>query len=430
MPIMDQAAEKQLKQIRLKELNFGDTIRIMPLTKILSSLPFSYPAYKPDMKEKDKMLDGFAIFNSTPAGKEPSKPEKAMMEIFHAAKQNAIAAAAARARKRNQQSSYNPEKLEGVAADGKKGSWGFGFAQVGMQAVERGNICDVQLTEGQTKGIIQARSRLIGSSLEYTPLLCWLAITIEEGKEYFNNVTKKKEKAKALRIETIELDKGGKGLLPASFANCVTVHPDDMTLVRDWVKAYHQAVFSFSVIPPEPVYRDYPDEAGELCYVATQSVQDPIRLNVYKYGMSEGLRNAIANRDELYQYQASTEHSLLGGYFYSLESGKRRPVPMDEIRAGYVSNDNGTPIVNIDGSPRPISWHKGTLNQKKFNPLLLDEKEKYAFEDSQPEELEKMARKLGIPVKGDPDPSAIVDWDSYLNSSPVEVSRNAPVSNM
>lgn len=430
MPIMDQTAERAVKQIRLKELNFGDTIRIMPLTKILSSLPFSYPAYKPDMKEKDKMLEGFAIFNSTPAGGEPSLPEKAMMEIFNMAKANAIKAAVARAKKRGQTSSYNPDKLEGTTPDGNKGSWGFGFAQVGLQAVERGNICDIQLTEGQTKGIIAGRSRLIGGNLEYTPLLCWLAITIEEGKEYFNNKTHKKEKAKALRIETIELEKGAKGLLPASFANCVTVHPEDMHQVRDWIKTYHQAVLNFSDVPPEPVYRDYPDESGELCYVATQSVQDPIRLNVYKLGMTDSLRNAIATREELYQYLAATSHSLLGGYFYSLDSGKRRPVTMDEIRAGYVSNDNGTTIVNLDGRERRIEWHKGSLWQKKFNPLLLDDKEKYAFEDSNPEELVELARKLGIPVKGDADPLPVENWDAFLASKAPEVSKSAPVASM
>lgn len=429
MPIIDQTVEKTVKQLRLKELNFGDTVRIMPLTPLMSSTSFSYPAYKPDSKDKEKMLDDFAIFNATPAGGIMSAPEKAMIEIWQVAKDNLVRTVKARAAKRGKTVDASFDKIEAVVGDKKK-TWGFGFVQIGMQVVERGNICDMQLTDGQARAIVTARNRLIGGNLEYTPLLCWLAITLEEGKEFFNTFTKKKEKAKALKIEVIEAEKGCKGILPASFGGCVTVHPEDMALVRDWVKAYHKAVFDFSEIPTEPVYRDYPDEHGEVCYIATKSVQEPIRLNVFKMGVSETLVKAISEREELYQYKPATAHSLLGGYYYTTPTGTRRPVSLDEIRTGYVRSENGAAIVTVDGQDRSISWVKGSLWQKKFNPLLVDASEKYAFEDCNPEELETLARKFGIPVKGDTDPAMIVNWDDFLSSTQVEPSKTAPVSTM
>lgn len=429
MPIIDQTVEKTVKQLRLKELNFGDTVRVMPLTVLMSSTAFSYPAYKPDLKDKDKMLDDFAIFNATPTGGIMSAPEKAMIEIWQAARDNLVRAVKARAQKRGKIVDANFDKIEAVVGDKKK-TWGFGFSSIGIQVVERGNICDMQLTDGQAKAISVARSRLIGGNLEYTPLLCWLAITIEEGKEFFNTYTKKKEKSKALKIEVIEVEKGCKGILPAAFGGCVTVHPEDMPQVRDWVKAYHKAVLDFSEIPTEPAYRDYPDENGEVCYVATKSVQDPVRLNVFKMGVSETLVKAISEREALYQYKPATAHSLLGGYYYATPTGARRPVALDEIRAGYVRSEDGVAVVAVDGQERQILWLKGSLWQKKFNPLLVDASEKYAFEDSNPEELETLAKKLGIPVKGDTDPQPITDWDAFLSQSAAMPSRTAPVANM
>lgn len=406
-------AQKTIKLTGKGALDYGATLVVKLLEKVEANLPFSYPAFKPDFDDREKLVDGFANFNLTLEG-EPSQAEKSMLQIFETALRNQKQAAA----KRNRV--YDLDYLESTKPDG---TWGKTYARYGCMVVSAGNICDMQISDGQKNALIKARNKVVDGKLEHTPFLCNLQIRIVE-KSGFGN------KYKALEINTLEPQPGCKFLLPASFVDCIWVHPQDFQKMQTWAKDRQEAIFNFSPIPEQPIFRDYPDEDGKLYYVATQSIQDPYHVNVFEHGISPDLVKAIANREEGYYHKAATQHSLLGGYFYRLSNGSRRPVSMDEIKANFVRAEDGKAVVNLDGEERQLDWIAGSLHQKKFNPMLENAAGKLVFDDCKPEELVDLAHSLGIPVKGDQDPQQIVDWDSFLAQKAAVPSKPAPVSNM
>ena len=410
---MDAGSEKTRKSIRLSDLEYGDTIIVKPLDKIEASLPFSYPAYKPDYKDEGKYLDGFAQFNMTLDGI-PSQAEQAMLTLFSKALDNLKREVAKRKRQ------YKLDYIESTKPDGR---WGKRFEQFGLTVVSAGNICDLQMSNGQKNAFKAARDKVVGNKLEYTPLLCNLQINLVEGEAFG-------KKIKSIEASVLEPQAGCKGLLPASFVRCLWCHPDDFQKMQAWVEAYHKAVFNFSTKPQAPAFRDYPDENGKLYYIATESVQDPYHVNVFDYGVSSDLVKAIASRQTGYLYKSATQHSLLGGYFYQQIDGSRRPVSMEEIKANFIRAEDGKAVVNLDGEERQLDWIAGSLYQKKFNPLLENAAGKLVFDDCKPEELVELARSLGIPVKGDQDPQQIVDWESFLAQKAAVPSKSAPVANM
>ena len=410
----DAGSESTQKVIKLTgkgSLDYGATLVIKILEKVEANLPFSYPAYKPDWENKEKFVDGFANFNMTTDGT-PSQAEKSMLAIFYKALQNQKQAAANRKRQ------YKLDYLESTKPDGR---WGTTYTRYGCMVVSAGNICDLQMAKGQKNALVAARSKVMNGKLEHTPFLCNMEIRIVE-KIAFG------DKYKALEIATVEPQPGCKGLLPTSFVNCIWVHPGDFQVMQSWVEAYHKAKYNMSKEPEQPAYRDYPDETGKLYYVAFQSIQDPIWLNVFDYGISPDMSRAIADRDAGYMHTSANQHSLLGGYFYRRANGSRRPVSLDEIRANYLRAEEGKAVINLDGEERMLDWIVGSLWQKKFNPLLENQAGKLVFDDSNPDELVEMARKLGIPIKGDTDPTQISDWDGFLASKAPQPSRSAPVA--
>lgn len=413
--VTDADSEQTRKSIRLSDLEFGATVVVKLIDKFEVGQPHSHPAYKRDYRNENKMIEGFAQFNMTLEG-QPSQAEKNMLAIFKQALQNQIGAAAHRQRE------YKLDYLESKKPDGR---WGTKFKNYGCTVVESGNICDLQTSKGQKNAILKARDRVMNGKLEHTPFICNLQITIVKelmntGKEY-----------KAVEVSVVERQPGCKNLLPASFQDCIWVHPEDFQKMQAWNEAKHKAVFDFAELPIQPDFRNYSDENGKLYYIATKSVQDPVFVNVFEHGIAPGLVKAIAAREAGWLYTPATQHSLLGGYFYRRLDGSRRAVSMDEIRANFLRSEDGKAVVNIDNEERVLEWIVGSLWQKKLNPLLeIEGTGKLAFDDCKPEELVDLAHKLGIPVKGDPDPKPIMDWESFLSESKPTPSRLAPVANM
>jgi hypothetical protein len=410
----DAGSEKTRKSVRLSDLEYGDTIVIKLIDKFEGSLPFSYPAYKPDYQDEGKFLDGFAQFNMTLEG-QSSQAEKNMLAIFQKALENQKTAAAKRKRQ---------YKLDYLESTKPKGQWGVKYEQYGCAAVASGNIVDLQTSKGQKNAIVAARNKAVNGKLECTPFICNLQINIVKkvmgtGDEY-----------KAADVSVVEPQPGCKGLLSPHFVDCIWVHPEDFQKMQTWVQAMHKAKFDFATEPSQPDFRNYPDESGKLYYIATKSIQDPVYLNVFEHGVAPGMVKAIADRETGWLYKPATQHSLLGGYFYPLLDGTRQPVTMEEIKANFVRAEEGKPVVNLAGEEHMLDWIVGSLYQKKFNPLLEDAAGKLVFDDCKPDELVELAHQLGIPVKGDQDPLQIADWSEFLVQTSTESSRKAPVANL
>lgn len=402
------------KTMYLGEIKAGNTVIIRPISKAKIRHPFNYPAQKPDYKEDGKLVDGYAVFNLNANLRDQTtvRPaaEQSMLQIFYAE----LDRLAVRLSKLGQ-------KLKEKKID----RWGLPFgqedyAQFGMVVVEHGNVTVLDMYSTHYKSVYDAMRSVKNNKLVFTPLICSLEITMAEQEG--------KKTCKA-QIQVVEPQAGCMNILPAGFIGCTYAHPDDFQMVQEYVAKKLEAAMWGKEPPAAPVYRDYPSDDGKLYYIATESLQTPVHINVFEYGFPEALLTKLQDKSELWQYMPATQHSLLGGYYFDGDDGLRHPVTLDEIKANFVREEDSKAVINLDGQERVIQWIKGSLNDKKFNPYLVDTKAaRSMFAD--PELLAEHARKLGLPVKGDVDPIPISDWNAFLNQTSVKPSKSAPVANM
>lgn len=402
------------KTMYLGEIKAGSTIIVRPISKAKKKFPFNYPAYKPDYKEEGKMLDGYAVFNLTAGLNDQITPrppaENAMLEIFQAELD--------RLEKRLAKLG---QKLKQNSID----RWGpnFGqndYAQFGMAVVEHGNVAVLDMYSTHYKAVYDAMRLAKNGKLVFTPLICSLEVTMAE------QAGKKTCKA---QVQVVEPQAGCMNLLPASFIGCTYAHPDDFQIVQEYVTKSLEAAMWGKETPEAPVYRDYPNDEGKIYFIATESLQEPVWMNVFEKGFPEALLPKLRDKSELWQYLPASQHSLLGGYYYDGDDGTRQPVTLEQIKANFLRSEEGKAVINLNGQERVIGYIKGSLNDKKFNPYLVDTKAARSM-FSDPDIIAEHAKRLGIPVKGDQDPVAIVEWDSFLAQTSTEPSRRAPVASM
>lgn len=236
-------------------------------------------------------------------------------------------------------------------------------------------------------GIIQLLEQAYQGKQVYTPFVSLLTLTSKQSKKKFG------ANHYLVWEPTMKVHDEYKSVLNAGY--WIFVHPGDEDIVQGFIEDLNAGRD-----PEVPDYRNYPNEEGDLVYMSPD--HQSVKLNVVndKTGITVEMVEKMKKAPRIFNYEPSTEHSLLGGYYYQKGSA-RVPITDTEITLAKTGNFDiqGNPEIDIKGVLYHALWLDGVLWRKPFDPEALDSNSEYAFSDEVEREwLQTRAEQLGIPT--------------------------------
>ncbi len=197
-----------------------------------------------------------------------------------------------------------------------------------------------------------------------------------------------------------------KKILPASFRGCVWVHPDDADLVISYIKESNQ-IENIGKNLPVPYYKDYPDENGTLIFVSRQLDPEIVEVkNIYDIDktLTQEIIEKIANRRNSFEFDPSTQESLLGGHYVEdPRTGRFIFLSNEEIEQAKTdeTDEEGNIIVDLAKIGKgdfsaSVREYTGKLVKSPFNPFFINNEGDLIWSDA--EEIAELAESYGIPV--------------------------------
>ncbi len=233
-----------------------------------------------------------------------------------------------------------------------------------------------------------------------------------------------------------------KKILPASFRGCVWVHPDDADLVINYIRESNQ-IENIGKNLLVPYYKDYPDENGTLIFVSRQPDPEIVEVkNIYDIDatLTQEIIEKIANRRNSFEFDPSTQESLLGGHYVEdPRTGRFIFLSSEEIEEAKTgeTDEEGSVIVNLDPIGKgdfsaPVKEYIGKLVKSPFNPFFINNDGDLVWSDA--EEIAELAESYGIPVYR-PEQFGDGGFESADEGPPFDVDNNntgvsdSPVAN-
>ena len=249
-------------------------------------------------------------------------------------------------------------------------------------------------------GIRQIFSQVENDKLVYPPFLTRIMIEGVLSKYTANN------KPYLVYRPTPLVPDEFKMILPKSFYNCVWVHPDDVEIIQNYLKAKAEPENIYRDIPI-PFYKDYPDENGVLVFISRQNPEETVEVrNIYDVDkeLTPEIVKKIAERKDSFEFDPSTQESLLGGnYVEEPTTGRFLFLTNEQIAQANTGEKDGDGNVIVDLSKiglgeykLPLREHIGKLVRSPFNPFVLNQDGDLFWPEA--EEIAELAEKFGIPV--------------------------------
>jgi len=291
--------------------------------------------------------------------------------------------------------------------------FGPGSKVYGCQAIIKGEVRSVELKATTVNpkgnryrepefevGIRQIFSTIEDDKLVYPPFLTRIMIEAVMSKYTAN------KKPYLVYKPTPLVPEEFKNVLPKSFYNCIWVHPDDVEIVQNYLIAKAEPENIYRDIPI-PFYRDYPDNNGTLAFVSRQNPEEIVEI-MHIYDIDKELTpeivKKIAERKDSFEFDPSTQESLLGGNYVEEPTTERFLfLNNEQIAQAKTGEKDGEGNIIVDlakiglGEYKlPLREHVGKLVRSPFNPFVLNQDGDLFWPEA--EEIAKMAEEFGVPV--------------------------------